>query len=53
MLFPGPTSNPLSYASDTLPGSGAVRVYQLYYRNSSAYCTPATFNCSNALVVLW
>lgn len=30
-----------------------VRSYQVWYRNSAAYCTPSTFNLSNGLLVLW
>ncbi len=34
----------------TAPGS---RVYQIWYRNSAAFCTSATFNLSNGLLVTW
>jgi hypothetical protein len=30
-----------------------VRSYQVWYRNSAAFCTPSTFNLSNGLQVLW
>jgi hypothetical protein len=29
------------------------RVYQITYRNAASYCTPATFNTTNALRVTW
>lgn len=32
---------------------GSIRTYQLWYRNAADYCTPATFNLSNALEVSW
>jgi len=51
--FPTPGSVALSTASATAPGSGELRVYQAYYRNAAAFCTSATFNATNALVVLW
>ena len=37
-----------------VPGSGAVRSYQTYYRNAAAaFCPPATFNATNAVRVTW
>ncbi|MBK7643851.1 MAG: hypothetical protein IPJ19_12535 [Planctomycetes bacterium] len=32
---------------------GAVRYYQAWYRDSTAYCTGLTFNMSNGLRVVW
>jgi hypothetical protein len=29
------------------------RTYQVWYRNSAAFCTPDVFNLSNGLVVTW
>lgn len=34
----------------TAPG---VRHYQVHYRNPALFCTPATFNQTNAVTVLW
>jgi hypothetical protein len=34
----------------TAPG---VRHYQVHYRNSAAFCTPQTFNMTNAVSVSW
>ncbi|MCY2960261.1 MAG: hypothetical protein NTY35_08845 [Planctomycetota bacterium] len=34
----------------TAPGT---RVYQVWYRNAANYCTPATFNLTNGLELLW
>ena len=32
----------------------ATRAYQVWYRNAAAlWCTPATFNLSNGLLVTW
>ncbi len=36
-----------------VPASGAVRYYQLWYRNAAAFCTASTFNLSNGLRVTW
>lgn len=36
-----------------LPPAGGTRTYQAVYRNSAAYCTPATFNTTNALEIVW
>lgn len=30
-----------------------TRHYQIHYRNSAAFCTPATFNDSNGVSVQW
>ena len=35
----------------TVPGS--VRTYQVWYRNSAAFCTPDGFNLTNGLAVTW
>jgi hypothetical protein len=32
---------------------GAVRVYQVWYRNAAAFCAAATFNLTNAVEVSW
>jgi hypothetical protein len=34
----------------TAPGT---RWYQVWYRNAAGFCTPATFNLSNAVRVDW
>ena len=36
-----------------VPAVGGRRYYQVSYRNSAAFCTPATFNISNGTSVLW
>lgn len=33
--------------------SPGQRVYQVWYRNSAAFCTPAPFNLTNAVRVVW
>jgi hypothetical protein len=47
-------SLPLSQASSVTPGSGVVRHYQLLYRNPApGFCTPETFNWTNAVTLIW
>lgn len=36
-----------------LPASGGLRFYQVWYRNSAAFCTSSTYNLSNGLQVAW
>jgi hypothetical protein len=49
--FPGPGDPSISSIGGvTTPGT---RVYQVVYRNSASFCTPATFNSTNALRVNW
>ncbi len=33
--------------------AGAIRTYQVWYRNAAPYCTPSTFNLTNGLKVTW
>jgi hypothetical protein len=49
--FPEGTDPGLASLSGlTEPGT---RYYQAWYRDSAAFCTPATFNLSSALPVIW
>jgi hypothetical protein len=36
-----------------IPAAGATRFYQTFYRNAAAFCTPDTFNLTNAIVMVW
>jgi len=36
-----------------IPFYGGTRTYQVSYRNSASFCTPATFNISNGMIVVW
>jgi hypothetical protein len=36
-----------------IPAGGAERTYQVWYRNASSFCTPSTFNLTNAVRVMW
>ncbi len=36
-----------------IPAAGGLRRYQVYYRNIANYCTPSTWNTSNAVRVWW
>jgi hypothetical protein len=53
--FPDSTDTvSLSVRGGVVPGSGAVRYYQTYYRNSaSGFCPPETFNVTNGIQVNW
>lgn len=52
--YPQPGDPPLSVRGLTPPGSGALGVYQTYYRNAAAmFCPPQTFNVSNGWRVIW
>jgi hypothetical protein len=33
--------------------AGDVRQYQVWYRNAASFCTPATFNLTNAVAISW
>ncbi|MBK7876342.1 MAG: hypothetical protein IPJ77_11400 [Planctomycetes bacterium] len=44
----------LSQRGGVVPGSGAVRGYQVYYRNASpTFCPPETYNVSNGIRIVW
>ena len=53
--FPDSTDTiTLSARGGVVPGSGAVRYYQTYYRNAAAlFCPPETFNVTNGMVITW
>ena len=53
--FPDSTDTiTLSARGGVAPGSGLVRYYQTYYRNSAAlFCPPETFNVTNGVQVVW
>jgi len=49
--FPNAGDVPISVAgSVTSPGT---RTYQVWYRNAEGFCTPATYNLTNGLEVVW
>jgi hypothetical protein len=33
--------------------AGDLRAYQVWYRNSASFCTPATFNLTSGVVTVW
>lgn len=56
--FPAPGDPSISARSATYTppqplSAGATRYYQGWYRNSSGYCTPATFNLTNGVTLVW
>jgi hypothetical protein len=36
-----------------VPAGGGTRLYQALYRDPAAFCTPATFNATNGVYVVW
>jgi hypothetical protein len=50
--YPNATSNLPVSIKGVVP-AGSTRTYQVWYRNSAAYCTASTFNLSNGLLVAW
>lgn len=53
--FPPPSVPPGSNALSLLGGvsAGSVLHYQAWYRDTGAYCTPNTFNLTNAIRTTW
>jgi uncharacterized delta-60 repeat protein len=49
--YPGAGEQPVSVRG-AVP-AGAVRHYQVWYRNAAAFCTPSTFNLTNGVSVNW
>ncbi|MBL8861493.1 MAG: CHRD domain-containing protein [Planctomycetes bacterium] len=51
IAWPEPGETPLSVAGLVLPSTAVV--YQVWYRNAAAFCTPFTYNLTNAVRVFW
>jgi hypothetical protein len=49
--YPGLGEAPVSVRG-AVP-AGAVRHYQVWYRNAAAFCTPSPFNLTNGISVTW
>jgi hypothetical protein len=47
----GPTPNPLHIAGAV--GSPGLRYYQCWYRDAASFCTPQTFNLTQAVSTTW
>ena len=49
-----PQSGDLSVSvRGAIPPAGATRYYQCFYRNAATFCTPATSNRTNGVVLVW
>jgi hypothetical protein len=48
-----PSGGPGLATLGLVSGPGAVRNYQVWYRDAAAFCTPATNNLSSAVSVTW
>lgn len=44
---------PLISIAGAIPLAGGTRFYQAWYRNAPVFCTPATFNLTNGLGIVW
>ncbi|MCY2958988.1 MAG: hypothetical protein NTY35_02395 [Planctomycetota bacterium] len=51
-IVPVVSEPPLSVMG-TVPAGGGTRIYQVWYRNSAAFCTPSGFNLTNGITVIW
>ncbi len=50
--YPGP-SDGLLHNRGNVPLDGESRLYQAWYRNATNFCTPATSNVTNGVLVSW
>lgn len=48
----GGTTTPI-HTLGQVPPLGGTRLYQLWYRNSAAFCTSSVFNLSNGVEIFW
>jgi len=49
---PGPAISLQGALNTPLPAP-VTRAYQCWYRNAASFCTPATFNMTNAVSIVW
>ncbi len=49
---PGPAISLQGALNTPLPAP-VTRAYQCWYRNAAAFCTPATFNMTNGVLITW
>jgi len=48
-----PAAGDASISVRGLVAAPGTRHYQCWYRNAAAFCTPSTFNLTNAVIVTW
>jgi hypothetical protein len=53
MFGAGVAGDPLISVRGALPPTGGTRHYQVWYRDVLPFCTPAGFNTSSALTIVW
>jgi hypothetical protein len=51
--YPGAGDLPVSERGNVPAGGGVTRAYQVWFRSSAPFCTPATFNYTNGLLISW
>lgn len=49
---PGPAISLQGFVNTPLPAP-CTRAYQCFYRNTAAFCTPATWNMTNGVMITW
>jgi hypothetical protein len=49
----GSGSDPSISTRGRIPAAGGVRTYQAFYRDGAAFCTPAAFNLTNGVRIVW
>lgn len=49
---PGPAISLQGFLNTPLPAP-CTRAYQCWYRNAAVFCTPATYNMTNAVLISW
>jgi hypothetical protein len=50
--YPVGSDAPIS-VKGAVPGGGATRTHQCWYRNAAAFCTVSTFNLTNGISIVW
>jgi hypothetical protein len=48
-----PSGGPSLSVLGNIPAGGGVRYYQVWYRNSAAFCTSSPFNLTNGTRIVW
>lgn len=49
----GVGTDPLVSVAGLIPANGATKRYQVWFRDSAAFCTASTYNLTNGLEIVW
>ena len=52
-IGPATTGSTAVSVAGHVPASGATRYYQVWYRDPLPFCTPATYNLTNGVGIVW